>query len=360
MDIAVVNKILYLVMAVMAVAMPVYCVMVVKSIRNKKIGILVGILRILSGVFCCFVLIFAFFFTKDHFKKMGENVLALHPRNISEVTYGDVFNEYCSDMKWAFLYWDKNTEGEKSLIQLNGKCTYKGEKHDICAQFDIGKREYSEYEEEPWFLISFIALDGKDEASEEEEQNLLYDMFTQYIEEKGLNIAIPENEKKELLYSEESPQYEDDEEETSSEAVQEETTEEETTQTPETTETETQESEEESGGVSEIAHSTEYIDTYELSGGYLGNTYSDDISISMYSSQEPGEIYVGTLTVYLGKNTQINGDLYEVDTNVYAAETDYGVITLGFYFDMDGVLSFEMYLDDEFVDSFAMYEQYIS
>lgn len=208
MDIGVLLKIGYVVLAILAVSSVVDIIVVIRNIKNGKIGIIKGVLGIVPFIFACFVAVFAIFGLSKEMKKQGDDVLALHPYGISEITYGDVFNKYCGNMKWSRTGWDNSTSG-MSFIQLDANCMYGKKERSIIIQFEIGKREFFEFEDDPYFHIVYMELDDKDDMSMEEMEDLLYTMFVQYIEEKGLSISIPESQKGVLLHSENSPWYND-------------------------------------------------------------------------------------------------------------------------------------------------------
>lgn len=356
MDIGVFLNIMYVVLAVLAVVAVVNGVLVIKKIKNGNLGIIRGVFKIFSVVFACIIAVFAIFVINGEMEKQGDNVLALHPYGIPEITYGDVFNEYCWDMQWSRLAWDSSTSG-MAFIQLDGTCEYQGKEQSIVMQFNIGKREFDEFEKEPYFYINFIALDDADSISEEEMEDLLYSMFTQYIEEKGLSISIPESKKSALLYSENAPWYDDTEIETSDEDTEEEITEEEIIKDEATDTTESEEIVQDEEETSELPE-TAYINTSDIAGAYVGMSLGGSMSISIYSS--PDGQSVGNIEYESEDGTLYYGELYLVNNTIYMADTDVGTLEIQMYYIDDYTLGCKVEVNGTFVDAYAMIEHYMS
>lgn len=359
MNIGVFLKIMYVVLAVVAVASVVNCVLVIKKIKDKNLGIIKGVFRIFSLICACGIAVFAIFVMKGEMTKQGDAVLAVHPYGISEITYGDVFNEYCWNMEWSMMHWN-SSESDTTIIQMDGTCVYQDREQNIVMQFNIGKREFFEFEEEPYFYINFIALDDVDSISEEEMEDILYSMFAQYIEEKGLSISIPESKKSALLYSENAPWYDDTEIETFNEDTEEEIiedTEEEATDLI---------TEEEQSTSEEIDNTVEQavIDPLELAGLYQGTCEGASLDISIYSSPEDGSIGSAYLAV-ASRDAFISytagGEVRKMGIdNTYQIENEFGdIIVLKFYYSGD-TLYCDVPLNGDDVDTYYMVEHYQS
>lgn len=103
------------------------------------------------------------------------------------------------------------------------------------------------------------------------------------------------------------------------------------------------------------------IDSYELSGAYEGSAEQSILSISIYSSQEEGEIAVGNASIYEGDVLRYHGLLIPgEEKDVYWVETDTEEEVMLAASVSDGIIIMRLYVDGQYADEYRMVEHYVS
>ena len=115
----------------------------------------------------------------------------------------------------------------------------------------------------------------------------------------------------------------------------------------------------------EMASGIDEIETYEISGAYAGIWGNSTASVSMYSSGEE-DGFIGNISLYLDSQIpvygglSIEGKLKRLDVNLFCVQYDDMEVLLGISRDNAGDIMIELYINDEYVESYFMTEQYIS
>lgn len=117
------------------------------------------------------------------------------------------------------------------------------------------------------------------------------------------------------------------------------------------------------GYISDDSRSDYYepIENYwKLSGAYSDSTGSLTISLSIYSSQEEGEMEIGTADIYANNGQHYVGSVTPVEKNVYKIATDTGEEVLLIEEDSGDVIMLQLYVDGQYLDEYQMVEHYES
>ena len=105
----------------------------------------------------------------------------------------------------------------------------------------------------------------------------------------------------------------------------------------------------------------EPIENYwKLSGSYSDSTGGLTISLSIYSSQEEGEIEIGNADIYANNGQHYFGAVTPVEKNVYRVATDTGEEVLLVEEDYGDVIMLQLYVDGQYLDEYQMVEHYES
>lgn len=105
----------------------------------------------------------------------------------------------------------------------------------------------------------------------------------------------------------------------------------------------------------------EPIENYwKLSGSYSDSTGSLTLSLSIYSSQEEGEIEIGSVDIYASNGQHYVGSVTPVEKNVYKIATDTGEEVLLIEEDFGDIIMLQLYVDGQYLGEYQMVEHYES
>ena len=105
----------------------------------------------------------------------------------------------------------------------------------------------------------------------------------------------------------------------------------------------------------------EPIENYwKLSGSYSDSTGSLTLSLSIYSSQEEGEIEIGSVDIYASNGQHYVGSVTPVEKNVYRIATDTGEEVLLVEEDYGDIIMLQLYVDGQYLGEYQMVEHYES
>lgn len=105
----------------------------------------------------------------------------------------------------------------------------------------------------------------------------------------------------------------------------------------------------------------EPIENYwKLSGSYSDSTGSLTLSLSIYSSQEEGEIEIGSADIYASNGQHYVGSVTPVEKNVYKIATDTGEEVLLVEEDYGDIIMLQLYVDGQYLGEYQMVEHYES
>lgn len=165
--------------------------------QNRKAGYKIWVC--ISTVFTAVLFFGAAFFvrytTED---RQGMQPKANYPASIENITYGQAIDASCEDVKWSGAGWSQSDSGE-TFFQMDGKYIVDGKNQRITIQFNYGRGCDTVKESTP-FEISFIGLDGAENAYEDEMEDIMYSMFKAYADKH--NISLDESVKDGILYTE--------------------------------------------------------------------------------------------------------------------------------------------------------------
>lgn len=97
---------------------------------------------------------------------------------------------------------------------------------------------------------------------------------------------------------------------------------------------------------------------YELSGTYKGSKEQSELSLSIYSSQEEGEVAIGNAEIYVSGGIYYSGEIIPIEKDVYMVEVDTGEeILLATSVSADNIV-IQLYIDGQSVEEYWMEEHY--
>lgn len=103
----------------------------------------------------------------------------------------------------------------------------------------------------------------------------------------------------------------------------------------------------------------EPIENYlRLSGSYSGLMGQSSLGIGIYTSQEEGEIEIGTVTLYTEDEEYFLGYLIPTATGVYEVVTDTGEEVILIEEDSIAAVTLDMYVDGQYQEEYWMTEHY--
>lgn len=172
-----------------------------KSITAKKenLGIGYRIKVILSSVLFATVLFAMACMVISVQNERGEYVRQSHPSSIENITYGQAIDAVFEEEKWSGVNFDKSEDG-RTFLQLDGKCRYAGKKREITIQFECASEDISMIDEKTPFRITFVGVDGAEEASDKEMKDFIYYMFETYANRH--EISLDQSMRDGILYTE--------------------------------------------------------------------------------------------------------------------------------------------------------------
>lgn len=98
----------------------------------------------------------------------------------------------------------------------------------------------------------------------------------------------------------------------------------------------------------------------ELSGSYEGSMGQSSLGISIYSSQEEGEIAIGTVWMYVDDERYYLGEkMAEPEKDVYMVESDAGEEVVLDAYAIEGTIVIDLYVDGQYIDEYFMVEHYV-
>ena len=101
-------------------------------------------------------------------------------------------------------------------------------------------------------------------------------------------------------------------------------------------------------------------DYWKLSGSYSDSTDGLTLSLSIYSSQEEGEIEIGSADIYASNGQHYVGSVTPVEKNVYKIATDTGEEVLLVEEDYGDIIMLQLYVDGQYLGEYQMVEHYES
>lgn len=103
----------------------------------------------------------------------------------------------------------------------------------------------------------------------------------------------------------------------------------------------------------------EPIENYlRLSGSYSASVGQSSLSIGIYTSQEEGEIEIGTVVIYAEDGDYFVGTLIPTAAGVYEVVTDTGEEFFLIEVDSDDAVTLDMYVDGQYLEEYWMTEHY--
>lgn len=103
----------------------------------------------------------------------------------------------------------------------------------------------------------------------------------------------------------------------------------------------------------------EPIENYlRLSGSYSASVGQSSLGIGIYTSQEEGEIEIGTVAIYAEDGDYFVGTLIPTAAGVYEVVTDTGEEVFLIEVDSDDAVTLDMYVDGEYLEEYFMTEHY--
>lgn len=259
-----------------------------------------------------------------------ENVLMVKNgtnSNYPDVTYGEAFETYFGTPEWRYFKGTQEgpdddgdgksdyTNDDIDVVEFTGYCTYADVEVKALIQFvldtDAGtfEAQYLSFNEVPQSGLQLGAL--------------LESVFETYAQEHGLTGAqgtdnsSQQQTETDLVYPE------------------------------------------------DMNHGVKQIDPLEVAGYYEG-ALCCTADISIYSSPEDSS--VGSANIYVDESVDgyggcsYEGEIIELDTNVYSVQNDQGqTVLLGVYYDADGISPcLELWIDNQYVDVLYIQEHYES
>lgn len=115
----------------------------------------------------------------------------------------------------------------------------------------------------------------------------------------------------------------------------------------------------------QVGMSSAEIEAYEISGAYAGIWENSTTSVNMYSSGEEDGA-VGDISLFLDSQISsyggvlIEGQLVRQGVNLFCVQYKDAKVLLNVDRNNAGDIMIDLYINDEFVESFIMTEQYIS
>ena len=261
----------------------------------------------------------------DAVKNEDENIMGVKLGTTSDypgVTYGEAFEEFFAKPKWEYFKGtqegpDDNGDGQPDyvnedidVVEFTGYCTYQEVEVKALIQFTLDNEAgtfeatYLSFNEVPQSTVMLYGLLSK--------------VFESYIEEHDIKIT-------DEITGVQGASYPDG-----------------------------------------MNYSAETIDALDIAG-YYGGDYGQSVAdISIYSSPEDAE--VGNANIYLDSEIEVYGGneyvgcLVEVDKNLYQLQTDGDqTILIGVNYDAGGdYISFELWIDNQYVETYYMMEHYVS
>lgn len=131
--------------------------------------------------------------------RSGEFIKIQHPTGIPDITYGQAIDKVCGNQEWSRVTSQYSTTGN-AIVQMDAECNYADGSHRITIQFCYGIEDFERIDADTPFEISFVGLDGAEETSVSDMQNIIYEMFVHYADSN--NITLDESVKDYILYSE--------------------------------------------------------------------------------------------------------------------------------------------------------------
>lgn len=105
----------------------------------------------------------------------------------------------------------------------------------------------------------------------------------------------------------------------------------------------------------------EPIENYwKLAGSYSDSMGMLTLRLSIYTSQEEGEIEIGTAEIYANNWQYYLGPIIPMEDNIYKVETDTGEEVLLVEAASDGGVVLQLYVDGQYLDEYQMKEHYES
>lgn len=104
----------------------------------------------------------------------------------------------------------------------------------------------------------------------------------------------------------------------------------------------------------------EPIENYlRLSGSYSASIGQSSLGIGIYTSQEEGEIEIGTVAIYAENGDYFVGTLIPTSAGVYEVVTDTGEEVILIEVDSDDAVTLDMYVDGQYLEEYWMTEHYV-
>lgn len=98
---------------------------------------------------------------------------------------------------------------------------------------------------------------------------------------------------------------------------------------------------------------------YELSGFYGGSTEQSTLSISIYSSQEEGEVEIGNAEIYV-KGDYYFGYIIPLEKDVFGVFTDTGEEIVLVKTVFNDIIVLQLYMNNQYIEEYWMQEHYES
>lgn len=99
---------------------------------------------------------------------------------------------------------------------------------------------------------------------------------------------------------------------------------------------------------------------YGLSGAYSGSLEQSTLSLSIYSSQEEGEVAIGNVEIYVEGGWYYSGNVVPIEKDVYQVVTETGEEVLLVASTSDSSIGLQLYVDGEYIEEYWMTEHYES
>lgn len=103
----------------------------------------------------------------------------------------------------------------------------------------------------------------------------------------------------------------------------------------------------------------EPIDNYrKLDGFYIGNVEQSTLSLSIYTSQEEGEIEIGGADIYVNNGLHYYGSVIPIEEKVYKVEVETGEEVLLKEVSSDNDVVVQLYVNGQYLEEYQMIEHY--
>lgn len=99
-----------------------------------------------------------------------------HLDSLSEISYGEALEEFCTETKWNAFFSKQNNE----IVEFSGRCEYQGRQEEIEMQFTVDMEEES-------YQIIYLSL-GEESQTKDETLDFLREIFTSYGENHGITV----------------------------------------------------------------------------------------------------------------------------------------------------------------------------